>query len=490
VITQPVVVRSRFEDDWPRDLAELRRIELAFGSVPERITRETAARYGVSPGTISSWRQGRHSPRATFQLAEDDLIEICRRGDVRKGWRARNASGDVEVGYHTFWRAWKEQPPAIRAGLLKDVRSMRAHQMFGTHPREGRNALWLADNSMSNNYVWVPGFRKPRRAWHTFIVDSASHLAWMAVVDEAVNAEAITATVASAVVTRRHPNGVVTGGIPVRLKHDLGRDYLATSQINMLTRLETRAIQCEAYSPWEKGLVEETVKAILGELCPPLPGFVRTYVDGQPAPWHPDDGPLLDFQQYVELAFRALEDYNNRPQVSLGGKSPLEAYAASDIAIRWLEDESDEALARLFLRKGDVRTAGKDGIRFRNADWVEPWLYEHKGKRLTLGYPENLNQGVLHDGMRGLYVFDGEDFLGIVRDARDRTPAEGKELKNARRRQVATVQRIHKKAAKLRESEADRALGREPAPPPEKSVRDRASMPRAKVIEGLTSRLV
>lgn len=484
--------RRQYEDHWEHDRGQLRRIELAFGSLPGTIVRETAGHYDVSPATILSWYRGRHSPRTVFELSEDDLAEICRRKHVRKAWRARYDSGAIAVLYHTYWRAWKRLPKAIRDGVLKNVRAMRPHQMFGTHPRQGRNVLWLGDNSMGNNYVWVPGFRRPRRPWHVFIIESATHVAWMAVVDEAVNAEAITSTVASAIVTRHHPSGVITGGVPAQFKIDLGRDYVAKNQIDLLTRLGTRAVLCDAYSPWEKGLVEVTVKTILDALCPTLLGFVRKYADGQPMPWHPNDGPLLEFHEYVELAFGILDEYNNRPQASLGNKSPLEAWAASDAAIDWLEDESDKALARLFLRKGDRRTVGKDGIRFRWADWVEPWLFEHKekGKQLTIGYPENLNHGVLHEGMRGLYVFDGERFLGIVRDARDRTPEEGGELKNARRRQVATVQRIHKKAAELAAADTARKLGKEPAERPEKSGPRQASMARAKVIEGLTSRLV
>ena len=447
-MTVAVAASSPLPPDWNADAKRIRAIHLARGSIPKVEFLRLADKYGRSPETIRGWYNGRpRGPRLPFELTDEMLVVVCRLEDVKAAWRELSEDGSVSIGYHAFFHAWKRVDPAIRTGLLKGIREVRTKQIFGRYPTFGRNSEWQVDSTMANNYVLPVRGTKPFRPWHEFAVDAHCRFMWMAVVDAHPDSETQSALIADAILGRTAPDGTFIGVIPGRCRMDRGRDYLGRVVADVLGRVDVPVFPCAARSPWEKGKVEGGPETIMHRLGPTTPGYVHEYEIGQRDPWHPADGRLLTFEEYVTRAFEVLHWYNfERPHEALAWRTPFEAWRDETNAIIRLGSEREGDLAYLFLRKAVTRRVSKDGIHFRNRDYSDALLHPYVGERLVLGYSE-------HDPSF-IHAFRGEHWVGRIELLRDLTPEEGKQIKRERRKQVATVRSLQRRAVVQRSSVA------------------------------------
>jgi len=431
-------------EEFERDMAELDRVELAYGKLPRTELVRIGRKYGRSPETVAGWRRGRRpKPQRGYRITDDDLATIAFWGDVKEAWRDRRTSGAIAVGYHTYWRAWKRQiDTAVRVGVLKTAKEARKHQVFGRYPVGSRCSMYQADGTMADTYVWSTRLNKAIRPWHDLAEDVSTKVAWMTILDGASDAEAVVATFAEATIGRVMPDGTFLGGIAGIWKTDRGRDYIAKATRDVAARLGGTQVVCDPYSPYQKGAVESALGIIIPRLAAQLPGRVRRVAFGQQKPWHEEEGPLLLFEEYCERAFAELDWYLTERIHQTLGMTPLEAWKRSTSPIYRVTSESEEHLARLFLRKSETRTVSKNGIRFRNRDYWDLALLAVVGEEVGLGYSDN-DPSFLH-------VFRGSEYLCKAKPAYDASPKDGGVLKRARRKQERTIAKAHRGAARRR----------------------------------------
>lgn len=431
-------------EQFEEDLARLDRVELAYGRLPRTELVRIGRKYGRSPETVAGWRRGRQPKPPRGYLFTDTVLEtVAFWGDVKEAWRERRQKGEIGVGYHTFFRAWKRQvDPAVRVGVMKTAKEARKHQIFGRYPVGGRTSMYQADGTMADTYVWSPRHGKAIRPWHDIVESPSTAFAWMTIMDGPSDSEAVVATFAEATLGRIMPDGTFVGGIAGVWKTDRGRDYIAKDTRDVAARLGAIQVVCDPYAPYQKGPVESALGIIIPRLAAQLPGRVRRVAFGQQKPWHEEDGPLLTFEEYCERAFPELDWYLTERIHQRLGMTPLEAWKASSDPIHRVTSETEENLARLFLRKSETRIVSKNGIRFRNREYWNVALLRVVGEEVVLGYSQN-DPSFLH-------VFRGEEYICKAIPAYDATPKDGGELRRARRKQERIIAKAHRGAARRR----------------------------------------
>jgi putative transposase len=236
---------------------------------------------------------------------------------------------------------------------------------------------------------------------------------------------------------------------------------------NICLSLNILADPCEPYAGWQKGKVERIIKTIKLEFCPNLPGYMRrpplrgrvihtsSYADEE----------LLTFEEF-QARFAAWIDWYNteRPHSALGGRTPLEAWAADETAIERIED--DEILRPLFLRRAEHRTVTKNGVHFNKVDYAHAGLVGLVGRPVLVGYRTG------DAGWIDIYDAETETFVCTATPAASMSGAALGALLAARTRAYTLVSDVTAAAdlgrvrAARREAEADAAGPVELAPLP------------------------
>ena len=213
---------------------------------------------------------------------------------------------------------------------MDGIREAKKFQAYARYPTVGRNVLWYGDNTMADNYV--KDHRGKFRPWLGFARDAHTGYMWMAVVDSAPDAETQVSIVADAMLGRTLPNGVFVGGVPYAYRADLGRDFTGERLQRTFKSLGIAHLPARAYSPFQKGKQEDGIGIFHRKLSTSVPGFVHPDFEGQRDPWHPDDGRLLTFDEYVDRAFEVLTWFNTELR--------SEAYGFTTAAERWAADST------------------------------------------------------------------------------------------------------------------------------------------------------
>lgn len=441
-------------DELQADLDRLNHIWLARGVYPRAEVFAIADKHGRSPETVRGWLNGRSTGRHTESLMSDEaLTRICQMKDVKHAWSELAEEGVVTCCYPTFWRAWKRLAPAIRTGLLKGAKALRAKQLYARYPVGARMNLILLDATMADNYVYPTQGKKPIRPWLAFALERKTQWLWIAVIEGHPDGEVHCALLGDIAVGQTLPDGTFIGGVAHACKIDRGRDYIGETHTAALTRVGTVVLACEPRTPYQKGPVEEVIGPFHERLSTTTPGYVGNFVLGQRDAWHPDDGRLLTFEEYAEKVRQDLWWWNTEwRSETLGNKTHLEAWQAETTAITRLESEREEDLAALFLRRAETRVATKNGMSFRGRLYLDKAMLPYVGQRLQIGYSDHDPSGRQDPSV--LYVFRDDKYVCTARPASEFNPEEGKALKRERGKQVRLVSRIQKQAAKRRSAAA------------------------------------
>jgi putative transposase len=290
--------------------------------------------------------------------------------------------------------------------------------------------------------VLAPRDTEPRKYWQTTAIDEATRMVMATVfTKDRPNSADVAACIATGIRGFTTADGTFVGGVPEQIVWDNAGEFLADHITDMALRLAFTGTAVTPWAPYEKGKIEAWHKTIQTEFFAKLPGNShgpRSFA--QHEMWRPANRELLTGDLLVAHGLLWVEQYNTtRPHGGLAGRTPLEAWRADATPLRLA---TVEALYDAMLTEG-TRKVGKNGIRFRNIDYVSADLNGHVGRRVEIRF-------LPHDDTY-LEVFAGGKHVGTVFAAGRLSAEQRAELLLTRREQYITAKHLMTEAARLRQ---------------------------------------
>lgn len=169
---------------------------------------------------------------------------------------------------------------------------------------------------------------------------------------------------------------ILAWGVPDAVKTDNGSDFIARATVRLFDRLGIEAIRSDAFSPWQKGVVERNIRTFQTDCSRMLTGFVghnvaqRKKIEGRKA-FSQRLGQENDAFNVTMTGEElqaicdawAADMYAHHEHGGIGKLTPFARAASSTRTIRTVDPE---ALAVLLMQapSGDgYRTVGKNGVR-------------------------------------------------------------------------------------------------------------------------------
>lgn len=169
---------------------------------------------------------------------------------------------------------------------------------------------------------------------------------------------------------------ILAWGVPDAVKTDNGSDFVARATVRLFDRLGIEAMRSDAFSPWQKGVVERNIRTFQTDCARMLTGFVghnvaqRKRIEGRKA-FSQRLGQENDAFNVTMTGedLQAICDqwaermYAHHEHGGIGKMTPFARAASSTRTIRTVDPE---ALAVLLMQApaGDgYRTVGKNGVR-------------------------------------------------------------------------------------------------------------------------------
>ncbi|MGO4735942.1 DDE-type integrase/transposase/recombinase [Bosea sp. 2KB_26] len=180
---------------------------------------------------------------------------------------------------------------------------------------------------------------------------------------------------------------IVAWGVPEAVKTDNGSDFVAKATKRLLSHLGIEAITSQAFSPWQKGIIERSVRTFQTDFVRTLPGFIghsvadRKVIEARKA-FAARLGTDDDKAFAVELTGGELQAFSDRWATELYGQrhhgtiemSPFARAASWTGTVRRVDEQ---ALASLLMQAPDsdgYRIVGKKGVRVDGYHYLAPGL--------------------------------------------------------------------------------------------------------------------
>jgi putative transposase len=441
------------------------------GRLTHREVRTVADAFAVHWRTVRRWMdnaaahhgtytpQGR--PRFTLTPAMHDALAQWH-GNVSAAYRQLAADGLLgtppSVSPATFHRAvGRDLSPGQRAALGGGEAARRRHDVHALRPHSHKNDVWEADHVEASVFVTVDGRRlKP---WITWFVDHATAvICGLAITPHQPSQDAVLAAARDAILCGGHHRPF--GGVPAKVRIDRGRDFLGRCVDEAFKKFGTELIVLPPYSPHLKGTVEAVNAAVKHTLCKGLPGYAhtpRTRRDrrGQPL-WALEE--LLEYDTFVTLLLDWVDWWNNdHPLARLHRRTPAQAWQADLTPIDTL-DPGDLHTYTLQDAGGPLKITSK-GVRWKGAYYVGDWMHGHS----SAGEMVRLRHEPHHYHCVELYDADTLAHRGPAYRSDEMSPAQARELRNARRREA---DRYAVKARRARKDAKPRYAATTTAAPP------------------------
>lgn len=454
---------SRKRETLPRAEVVARLLEFRerAGEIPADIIAEWGRRADRDPKTIRRWLAEAEAPERKKKepgLTREQLLEIAAKGSLKPAWTALGKKAGTGASFTTFWRRFQSMPPAVREGVLHGVRHMSDVELYTRYEAERRNDVWQIDHTGVPMWVTVHGV--PHKLMMTDTIDDRCRFVPAVVLTVGTpNAEGIAWCLAGGMRRRLTDTGIEVGGIPGRLRHDHGRDYLGELIGEAARRAMVVVDPVTPYAGWEKGKVERWHRTIKEMFFRQLPGYTEGALDVANRHYAvPPDGELLPIEAVIAKLNIWLRWYNlEKPHEGLDGRTPIEAWAEDDTPLRF---PTDELLHRLVLRHG-TRIVQKDGVHHEGRIYNHVALARYVRRKVTVGY--------FQDDPDRLEVFDAEtdEWICTATSIGDASLASA--LRRNRRKDRRLVDGIQREAAERNRMAAALADGERPTtiePPP------------------------
>ncbi|MBN9438948.1 DNA-binding protein [Bosea sp. (in: a-proteobacteria)] len=305
-----------------------------------------------------------------FALAAHSLNDLLTASSIhaalQQEFGARLAAAGLSLpGLRAFevrFKAWREE---YAAGLLKmmDPDGYRSKMKVSgsyAHMAPHLNALWQIDASPVDA-MCVDG----RHSIYVCIDYWSRRISLY-----------VSKTPRSIAVQMLMRKAILAWGVPDAVKTDNGSDFVARATVRLFDRLKIEAIRSDAFSPWQKGVVERNIRTFQTDCSRMLPGFVghnvaqRKRIEGRKAfsqrlgQENDAFNVSLTGEDLQRICDRwATDIYAHHQHGGIGKMTPFAKAASSTRTIRTVDAE---ALAVLLMQAPDgdgYRTVGKNGVR-------------------------------------------------------------------------------------------------------------------------------
>ncbi|MGD0448964.1 MAG: Mu transposase C-terminal domain-containing protein [Candidatus Dormibacteria bacterium] len=403
-----------------------------------------AEQLGVAVRTVWGWlkvarTEGRNvrKRRARLEVTEADVIDLAyHRGNVAAFHRARGEAGPTP-GIDAWRQAFRRRlSPGQRAGLVHGERVRRDYDTYLTRTPQFRNEQWEADHTQLAIAVGLPDGRvvKP---WATLFLDCFSRAIAGYAITVTPSRESILAALRSAIMVEP-PYGPI-GGVPLAIRFDRGRDFLAEAIRVAAGALVIDIRPVAAYTPHLKGAIERANGSIETLLLGELPGFLHGARDRAGKLIGAGD-PLLSLEAFVKLFDEFIRWYHaERPHQSLDGRTPLQVWNADPTPLSTIEPQR----LRHLMLAGVKRTVTKKGVRLGGRRYNGPELCGHVGDEVEVRHMPHHEQEV------EVFLLDGHH-LGTAYLVEQMTPAERRRFLDGRAEGERWLSRVLRSGEKRR----------------------------------------
>ena len=346
-----------------------------------------------------------------------------------------------EAAFYRFVRTWKAQNAELYLAI--------------TNPDAWRNKDMVAHGDQSEGIV------RPNQCWEldSSPMDVQLHdgrWALVACVDVATGRAKLllTKTSTAAAIGQLLRACILDWGLPEMVKTDNGSDYTSEYVRLVLQALAVEHVLCPPFQPWHKSHVERFFRTFQHDLVELLPGFVghnvteRKAIESRRAfseQLTKKNAEILDVrmgsEEFNQFMTMWLSGYHGRAHGGQDGMTPDQAYAASAVSLRRLDDERvlDVLLAEA-PGDGGYRTVQKKGLRLDGAWFIAPELGTCVGERVRVKLDET--------DLGWIYVFTADGGFLCRAACPERTGIDRREY--AARARVLQKERISREKAALK----------------------------------------
>ena len=390
--------------------------------------------------------------RSAWTPTREHLVVIAGCDNLAQAHRDMRATDPTVPSYPTFRRAVGALDPGIAAAITRKGGAPALHRnhLYLRVEAEYRNKVWAMDAQEIPVRVVPGGNRQPQKYWQTTAIDDATRMVMATVITpDRPTSDVVAACIAQGI-RGQVLDGTYVGGVPETIIWDNGGEFVAGRITEMALALRFTGSAMTPYAPWEKGKIESWHRTIQREFYSTLPGNTHgPQSHSRKALWEPTlPTHLLTGDLLTAQALMWVEHYNiTRPHSSLSGRTPLEAWRADTGPVRQVEPE---ALYSAMLSAKGTRTVSKNGLRFRNIDYVCAELNEWVGREVTVRH-------LPHDASF-IEVFNGADHVATAYPVGRLTPGQRRELLHVRRDQYNEARALMTAAAAARQERHDDAV--------------------------------
>lgn len=376
-------------------VAHLRRMADADGSVSTELVRAVARRFGRSERTIWFWLSngvpnGTPPPKPGKEIVHSVARE---NGNRKRAWHKLRSTGAYCKSYRQFLRDLDLLSPIVHASITEGVKEGIHQGLYVKAHGEQRLDRVLFDHTEADIRLrrTRSGVSEMFRPWVTLLLDSATRMILAAVVTEGDGVrgdpptESIVALLATAIRGVTAADGTFVGGVPRLVQFDNAKAHLAEAMLNGYVELGIASHAIRPGSPWEDGKVERLMRTLGNEFLSAMPGYTKALTDRYARePWKPEDCmPIEEFNVRLQAW---IDHYNYERQHSVLGSTPFEAWCADTGQIITV----DTAMLRHgFLAESKPRKVSKNGLRFKNIDYIHPKLQKVVGRKVHLRFLPN-----------------------------------------------------------------------------------------------------
>lgn len=416
------------------------------GKVPAAIVRATADRFGCAERTVWRWlKNGVSTPSSPRVLGDAHLNAIAaENGDLKRAWKYLTVAGEYQLSYRQFVRDVNALPPVMSAGLTGGVKEALKHGLYLKGSSTGRLDRVIFDHTEADIRLRRvhAGTVEMFRPWVTLLIDSHTRVILGCTVTEGdgiggdPNTESLVALMAGAIRGQTAADGTFVGGLPRLVQFDNAKAHLAEAMLNgyLTFGIATHAIQ--PGSPWQDGRVERLMRTLKDEFLSSLPGYTAALTDRYNHPvWKPEDCMAID--EFMVRLEQWVDVYNYERVHSSLGSTPFEAWRDDPVPI---ERVDDGLIRHGFLAIHSGRKVSKNGVRFKDIDYVHSGLSRLVGKKVTVRFLPNDRSFI------DIYL-DGDFVCSAIPHER-MTKDERIQIVRERERDVRKVNKIIKRSRK------------------------------------------
>lgn len=402
-----------------------------------------AEQLAVCERTVWGWLQlarseGRslRKERPRLEVTEADVVDLAyHRGSVAAFHRERSQAGPtpgIDAWRRAFGRALS---PGRRAGLIRGERARRDYDTYLMRQPDFRNEEWQADHTQLAVSVLLPD-RRVVRPWATLFLDRFSRAIPGFAISVTPSRESILAALRSAIMIEP-PYGPI-GGVPLAIRIDRGRDFLARAIRTVTAALLIDLRPATAYAPHQKGAIERVNESVEQLLLRELPGFLHGARD-RAGRLLDADASLLPLQSFVELFAQFVHWYHvDRPHEGLGGRTPMEVWNGDPTPLRTVAPER----LRHMMLVGVNRTVNKAGVRLDGRWYNCAQLCGYVGEQVEVRHMPHHDEAV--------EVFLGERHLGTAVLVNRMSRGDAQELLERRAEEARWLRSVTRAAARKR----------------------------------------